>query len=44
MGWPDDGRLAIRWLAKPAGENINDLAGVSLLGYDGELDWRQSIL
>jgi alpha-L-fucosidase len=42
LGWPDDGRLVIRSLAKPAGDNINNITGVSLLGYDGKLEWEQT--
>jgi hypothetical protein len=29
-------------LAKPAGENVNNIADVSLLGYDGKLAWKQT--
>ena len=42
LGWPEDGRLVVRSLAKPAGENINNITAVSLLGYDGKLDWNQT--
>ena len=42
LGWPEDGQLTIRSLAKPAGENVNNITGVSLLGYDGKLDWKQT--
>ena len=42
LGWPDDGRLVVRSLAKPAGENINNITAVSLLGYDGKVDWQQT--
>src|SRR5208337_495477 len=31
-----------RSLAKPVGENVNDIARVSLLGYEGKLEWKQS--
>jgi alpha-L-fucosidase len=42
LGWPEDGRLTVRSLAKPAGENVNNITGLSLLGYEGELEWKQS--
>jgi alpha-L-fucosidase len=42
MGWPDDGKIVIRSLAKPAGEDVNDITGISLLGYDGKLSWQQT--
>jgi alpha-L-fucosidase len=42
LGWPEDGRLVIRSLAKSAGENINNIVGVSLLGYEGMLEWKQT--
>ena len=42
LGWPEDGHLVVRSLAKPAGENINNITAVSLLGYDGKLDWNQT--
>ena len=42
LGWPEDGQLTIRSLAKPAGENVNDITEVSLLGYKGKLEWKQT--
>ncbi len=42
LGWPEDGQLVIRSLAKPAGENGNNLTTVSLLGYSGKVDWKQT--
>jgi alpha-L-fucosidase len=38
LGWPADGKLVVKSLAEEAGK-IND---VSLLGYNGKVDWRQS--
>jgi len=38
LGWPVDNRLVIKSLAESAG-SIRD---VSLLGYDGKLDWQQT--
>ncbi|TWT81041.1 Alpha-L-fucosidase [Planctomycetes bacterium CA13] len=38
LGWPDDGKLLVRSLASVAGK-INT---VSLLGYDGNVDWQQT--
>ncbi len=37
LGWPADGKLAIRSLAKP-----NHITVVSLLGYNGKLEWTQT--
>jgi alpha-L-fucosidase len=42
LGWPEDGKLVVRSLAKPAGENVNNLASVSLLGFDGKVEWQQT--
>ena len=42
LGWPKDGRIVVRSLAKPAGGSGNDIAAVSLLGYSGELKWKQT--
>ena len=42
LGWPEDGQLVVRSLAKPAGENINNITAVSLLGYKGPVAWKQS--
>jgi alpha-L-fucosidase len=41
LGWPEDGKILIRSLGKPAGSDVNTLSNVSLLGYDGKLDWKQ---
>jgi alpha-L-fucosidase len=41
LGWPEDGQLIVRSLAKPAGEKVNAISKVSLLGYSGKLDWKQ---
>jgi alpha-L-fucosidase len=42
LGWPKDGRLLVRSLAKPAQGSGNAIAAVSLLGYQGNLDWKQT--
>ncbi len=42
LGWPEDGRLVVRTLAKPAGEDVNHITHVSLLGYKGKIDWQQT--
>ena len=42
LGWPADGRLLIRSLARPAHAGGNAIATVSLLGYQGRLDWKQT--
>ncbi|MBI1388981.1 MAG: carbohydrate-binding protein [bacterium] len=42
LGWPEDGRITVRSLAKPAGQSVNNIKSIRLLGYNGELEWRQS--
>jgi alpha-L-fucosidase len=42
LGWPEDGRLVVRSLARPAGENVNHITGVSLLGHNGKIEWKQT--
>ncbi len=42
LGWPEDGQIVVRSLAKPAGENVNNITAVSLLGYDGKIAWKQT--
>ncbi len=42
LGWPEDGQIVVHSLAKPAGENINNITVVSLLGYDGQITWKQT--
>jgi alpha-L-fucosidase len=42
LGWPDDGKLLVRSLAKPEGSNVNHIKRVTLLGYHGRLDWQQT--
>ena len=39
---PADGQLVIKSLAKPAGEQVNVIASVSLLGQPGQLQWKQT--
>lgn len=43
LGWPEDRQITVRSLAKPAGENVNNITAVSLLGYDGKLEWKQTV-
>jgi len=38
LGWPEDGKVVVKALAKPAGA----ISGISLLGYTGKLDWTQT--
>ena len=38
MGWPEDGQLTIRSLARPAGA----ITSVSLLGYQDKVTWTQT--
>jgi alpha-L-fucosidase len=42
LGWPKDGQLLVRSLAKPVGESGNAISSVSLLGYDGKVEWTQT--
>ncbi|MCX6875816.1 MAG: alpha-L-fucosidase [Verrucomicrobia bacterium] len=42
LGWPEDGRLLIRSLAKPQGQNVNNIQSVGILGCDGKPAWNQS--
>ena len=41
LGWPEDGKLVVRSLAKPDGQNVNKISDIRLLGYDGKLEWKQ---
>ncbi len=40
LGWPEDGRLVVRSLAKSQGFD-GQVTGVSLLGYKGKVQWRR---
>jgi alpha-L-fucosidase len=42
LGWPDDRKITIRSLAKPEGAAFNQIRRISLLGYKGNLDWKQT--
>jgi alpha-L-fucosidase len=42
LGWPDDGKILIRSLAKPQDSNVNRIQRITLLGYRGKLDWKQT--
>lgn len=42
LGWPENGQLVVRSLARPAGENINNINSVSMIGYDGKVEWKQT--
>lgn len=42
MGWPDDGKIIIKSLAKTADANVNEIKTVELLGYDGKLKFTSS--
>ena len=42
LGWPSDGRITIRSLAKPAGQAVNRITGISLLGSKAKLVWKQT--
>jgi alpha-L-fucosidase len=42
LGWPDDGKVVIRALAKTADAGVNEIESVELLGYDGKLKFTQT--
>jgi alpha-L-fucosidase/alpha-L-arabinofuranosidase len=42
LGWPEDRKIVIRSLAMPVGSDVNRIQQITLLGYDGKLDWRQT--
>ncbi len=42
MGWPEDGQVLIRSLAKPAEGDGNQVDSVELLGYQGRLPFTQT--
>ena len=42
MGWPDDGRLVVKSLAKSAPQAQGEIKEVCLLGHDGKLEWSQN--
>ncbi len=42
LGWPEDGRLVVRSLARPNGSDHGAVKTVSLLGYRGKLVWKQT--
>lgn len=42
LGWPNDGKVTIRSLAKPNGKNINRITSVALLGHSKKLKWTQN--
>jgi alpha-L-fucosidase len=41
LGWPEDGRLTVRSLARPAGSRENTIRRVQLLGHRGRLAFAQ---
>ena len=42
LGWPEDGQIVIKSLAKPAGQDINQIQSISLLGSNGRVQWKQT--
>jgi alpha-L-fucosidase len=43
LGWPDDGKMIIKSLAKTSDTKQNKIKKVELLGYKGELKFDQTI-
>ncbi len=42
LGWPEDGQLLVKSLARPAGQASGRITKVSLLGYSGNVQWSQT--
>jgi alpha-L-fucosidase len=42
LGWPDDGRVVIKSLAKTGNADVNRISRVKLLGYKGKLTFSQN--
>lgn len=42
MGWPSDGKVTIRSLARPTGESVNKIKSIRLLGYKDPIKWVQT--
>ena len=42
LGWPANGQMTIHSLARPVGQNVNNITSISLLGYRGKLAWKQT--
>jgi alpha-L-fucosidase len=43
LGRPADGKLVIRSLARPEGNPVNSIERVSLLGFAGAVEWKQTL-
>ncbi len=41
LGWSEDGKLTVRSLARPAGQDVNRIAKVGMIGGAGELTFTQ---
>ena len=42
LGWPENGKMVVRSLAKPDGQDVNAITKVEVLGYDGQVEWKQT--
>jgi alpha-L-fucosidase len=42
LAWPATGRLLIRSLARPGGQEDRSVAKVDLLGHEGRVEWEQT--
>jgi alpha-L-fucosidase len=42
LAWPETGRILVRALARPGGQDERSVAKVALLGHQGRLEWRQT--
>ena len=43
LAWPESGRLLVRSLARPGGQDERSVATVDLLGHEGRLQWEQTL-
>ncbi len=42
LGWPEDRQVVVHSLARPDNQDVNHITSVSLLGFDGKVDWKQT--
>jgi alpha-L-fucosidase len=42
LAWPETGRILVRALARPGGQDERSVAKVALLGHQGRLEWEQT--
>ncbi len=42
LGWPENGQMVVHSLAKPEGQDVNHITAVTVLGFDGKVEWKQT--